>query len=376
VEGDAFSQTNDCGTVAAGGACTINVRFAPVAGARSVGALVITDNIEGSTRRIPLSGRSLPVTELQVESLALGDQQVTHGRSAAKPLTVRNQGTAPLHVTGAAVDNPVFSADAGRCASVPAGASCTVDVSFDPDRTGEVAGALTLTADDGQHPVTLRGRGVQSGIGGSSGVAFGAVGIGKTGHGKVRVTNDGTSPLKLLGAKPTGRYAGSYSVAGPVSDSCVMEAALGVGETCYIGVTFRPRAVGSRPATLAVRRDDGPDKTVMLTGTGKDVTRPTIRTRTPAAGTRSASRATNVAVSFSEGVTGVGPSTFVLTNMSSGRRVSAVVRRTATNRFVLDPRTTLPRSKAFRVTLVGGRTAIRDLHGVTLSSTSWGFRTR
>jgi len=376
VEGDAFSQTNDCGAVAPGGSCTITVRYTPAPGQTATGSLVISDNTEGAARTIPLSGRSLPLTSIPAGSLDLGAQRVTDGWSTPKPLTVRNQGVAPLHVTEAVTDNPLFAADASRCAAVPAGGSCAIDVSFDPDATGEVGAKLTVTSDDGQREIALRGTGTQSGIGGSSGVAFGSVGIGQARTGKVRITNDGTSPLRLVDVRRTGKYASYYSVGGPVSDSCVVGRPIPVGETCYVGVTFRPRSVGSRPATLSVLRDDGPAKTVVLTGTGKDVTRPTVRTRTPARGTRAASSGTNVTVTFSEGVTGVGRSTFVLTNLSSGRRVSAVVRRKAANRFVLDPRTSLPRKKSFRVTLVGGRSAIRDVHGVALRSTSWGFRTR
>ena len=52
-----FTQTNDCiGTLAAGAKCSIAVTFAPSDTTTQTGKLTITDNADGSTQTVPLSG--------------------------------------------------------------------------------------------------------------------------------------------------------------------------------------------------------------------------------------------------------------------------------------------------------------------------------
>jgi hypothetical protein len=51
-----FSQTNNCGTVAAGASCTVNVSFRPTASGTRTGTLTITSNATNSPTSVGLSG--------------------------------------------------------------------------------------------------------------------------------------------------------------------------------------------------------------------------------------------------------------------------------------------------------------------------------
>jgi hypothetical protein len=55
-----FTQTNDCplipATLAAGSFCTISITFTPSAVMKQTGTLTITDNANGGTQKVPLSG--------------------------------------------------------------------------------------------------------------------------------------------------------------------------------------------------------------------------------------------------------------------------------------------------------------------------------
>ena len=54
-----FTETNNCGgTVAPGGACTVNVKFAPIAAGSRSGSLTIADNATGSPQTVSLSGQA------------------------------------------------------------------------------------------------------------------------------------------------------------------------------------------------------------------------------------------------------------------------------------------------------------------------------
>ena len=61
VTGD-FSQTNNCGTVAAGGSCTVTVTFRPTAGGSRTGTLTVTSNAGNSPATVGLSGTGIDST--------------------------------------------------------------------------------------------------------------------------------------------------------------------------------------------------------------------------------------------------------------------------------------------------------------------------
>ena len=64
-----FSQTNTCGTsIAAGGSCTVSVKFAPTSGGALTGTLTIATSAPGSPLTVALSGTGVTSTT----NLALG----------------------------------------------------------------------------------------------------------------------------------------------------------------------------------------------------------------------------------------------------------------------------------------------------------------
>jgi hypothetical protein len=97
-------------------------------------------------------------------ALAFGDQ-VTGRTSAAKNVTLTNAGTAPLNigtitVTGANASD--FGSTGCAGASMPAGASCSISVTFTPGGVGARAAGLQISnnAPGSPHTVALTGNGV------------------------------------------------------------------------------------------------------------------------------------------------------------------------------------------------------------------------
>ncbi len=150
--------------------CSISVQFTPlVAGARS-GTITIASNGIGSPQTIAMSGTGQsaapPPAALTVPgSLNLGSSQVGV-QSAGAVLTIHNNSGGAATITGAVTSSAVeFPITGITCASVAAGASCTITVAFKPQASGARNGTLTVT-DTGTgspHTVTLSGTGISGG---------------------------------------------------------------------------------------------------------------------------------------------------------------------------------------------------------------------
>ncbi|GAB4006128.1 peroxidase family protein [Nocardioides ultimimeridianus] len=105
-----------------------------------------------------------------------------------------------------------------------------------------------------------------------------------------------------------------------------------------------------------------------------DTTPPTVTARTPANGATNVPLNSTVTATFSEPVTGVSGTTFTLRRTLTGVAVPATVTITG-NTATLTPNAPLPTNTQLTAQLTGGATAIRDLAGNPLATTTWSFRT-
>ena len=371
----AFSaDASACSSVASGASCNIVVTYSPTAGDDLSATLTINDNTPGTGRTVALSGSSLPVSSLSGNSLAFGRQKVTSGASAAKIVTVSNDGAAPLSVSGASTGSSQFQPTNGCSTAVAPGASCDISVVFDPSSTGAKTGTLSITTDGGNRTVSLTGSGTQSAISAASRISYGSTALGSQTGKVLTVTNSGDAAMAVGAVSVAGANARDFGMGGAAVNPCRAGLTVPVGGSCRVGVTFRPRALGSRSATLRISAD-GAQHLVALGGVGVDRTRPGVVSVSPSRGATAVGRGNSVSVRFSEAVRGVSRSTFALTNRSTGNKVRATLVRTG-NRYVLNPRARLASGTRYTVRLIGGRAAIRDMSNNTLRSTTWGFRTR
>jgi hypothetical protein len=198
--------------------------------------------------------------------------------SAPISVTVKNNGTAPLHVTGvsfAGTNSGDFAAASDTCTAqtIAVNATCAVGVTFTPSGTGARAASLQIADDAAGSPqtVSLAGNGLASGtpvatITPASPVMFPSTTQGVASSPMVfTVTNSGNAVLNISTVSISGANAGDFAL----SMNTCNGANVAASGTCTVNVTFTPGGIGARTATFQVADNAAASpQSVALTGTG------------------------------------------------------------------------------------------------------------
>jgi hypothetical protein len=238
--GDAeFGQTNNCGSVAVGGTCTVNVAFTPTNTGNRLGTLSFTHN-GGGIANVDLSGMG------QAQSATLTDVSfggVSVGSTPTLTSTLTNTGIGILTVTPPAagsVSSAHFSFVSTNCGSTLAvGASCTTTVRFSPATGGPKSGSLAIATGGGLLNAALTGTGNQAVLSfsypGSNAVDWGNRQAGGVyGSGQATLTNTGNSTATGITITPS-------SVWSLYSNTCT--STLTAGQACTFYMNFSPASI-------------------------------------------------------------------------------------------------------------------------------------
>jgi subtilisin family serine protease len=264
VSGDFARSGGTCptsfpATLAAEASCTIDVTFTPSTTGARTGALTISSDASGSPHEVSLSGTgAVPAMSLSSSSLSFGDQQVDT-TSTAQSVTLTNSGGATLNLSDVTVGGD-FARSGGTCpanfpATVAAGASCTIDVTFTPSTTGARTGTLSIDSDasGSPHAVDLFGTGTTTPTPAvvalsASSLDFGSQPVGVTSVAQtITLTNTGGTVLTIADIVASGDFG--------VETTC--GATLAAGASCTITVTFTPTVAGGRTGALTITSDAG-----------------------------------------------------------------------------------------------------------------------
>jgi uncharacterized repeat protein (TIGR01451 family) len=234
----------------------------------------------GGTPELMLSGTTTPILlpnahlSAGPNPLDFGDVQV--GAPKTLTVTLTNAGTEdtfiskPLAFDGQNPGDFTANLASTTCGQdvleldVPAGGSCTIDVTFTPTATGDRSASLVLTnsSADGTQTLALTGAGTNATVGLSvASVDFGQQVVATSQQQTVTVTDTGTTSLTVTSATTTGDFTADATActAQPVPP----------GQACAIIVTFTPSTTGLRSGTLSITSNaaSSPDS-VALSGTG------------------------------------------------------------------------------------------------------------
>jgi len=146
-----FGQSNNCGaSLAAGATCTITVTFTPASAASLSAAISVADNASGSPQSAAVTGTGTPllIPQAVLSPNPLVFPSTTINTPATPlPMTLSNPGNAALAITGISVTGANASSfgETNNCpASLAAGASCTITVSFTPASAASLTAAITV----------------------------------------------------------------------------------------------------------------------------------------------------------------------------------------------------------------------------------------
>src|SRR3989441_57213 len=280
----AFAAGNTCptgaGSVAPGASCTISISFTPAATGARTATVTITDDAASSPQSVSLAGMGIaPAVTLAPTNLAFGDQRLST-TSPVQTVTLTNSGTATLSITSitlAGLNPGDFAIAAGTTctngATVVAGASCLLNLTFTPTAASARTATVTITDDAAGSPqaVSLTATGVTPPTATLSATssAFGNQRVGTTSAAQnLTLTNNGGTPLNLTSITITGAQAADFAFA--AGNTCPTGAgSVAPGASCTISISFTPAATGARTATVTITDDaPGSPQSVSLAGMG------------------------------------------------------------------------------------------------------------
>jgi hypothetical protein len=262
-----FSQTNTCGTLptslAGGASCTLSVTFTPsVLGSESA-TLTVNDSAAAAqyqTLTSGLSGTGLADATLTPASSNFRNVAI-NTPSKAQTFTLGNNELTALNISsiGFTGTNSGDFSQTDTCGTVPAslaaGASCTISVTFTPS----VAGAETATLTVSDNAAAAQYQTLTSGLSGTgladatltpTSASFGSVVDGTPSKVENFTLHNGElTALNISSIGFTGTNYGDFSQ----TDTCgTLPASLAAGASCTISVMFTPSVAGAETATLTV----------------------------------------------------------------------------------------------------------------------------
>ncbi|HEY3449447.1 MAG TPA: choice-of-anchor D domain-containing protein [Myxococcales bacterium] len=283
-----------CGaSLPSGTACRLVVVFEPTAAAASAASLILDydDGLGGHpTAQVGLLGTGISTALLVIRDWQgnngggdFGSNTFDFGVQGAAvqhAFYVRNQGAqaatavsgtlaAPFTFTGG-----TYPGTGGTCGtSLPAGAECTVDVTFTPSGDGAAGGTLRLAYHDGAAAQTaVRALAGTSTTGanlvlmmcvncGDGGGVFDLGVVGAPTHGLLYVHNNGAKAASsITPGSPALGNGFSYLNGAYPGEGGTCGQTLAAGASCTLAVAFTPQGTGPRTATLRLDYQDGNGK--------------------------------------------------------------------------------------------------------------------
>lgn len=146
-----------CGTyLAAGGSCSFQVQFAPVLAQAYAGNVVVSSS--AGTQNVAVSGTGIaPSVSSSVATLSFPTTMIG-STSPAQSVTLTNNGIGPVSV-GTITTTGAYTATHNCPASLAAGGSCTINVTFTPTTTLATTETLAIPNSAGDVSVSLTGSG-------------------------------------------------------------------------------------------------------------------------------------------------------------------------------------------------------------------------
>jgi hypothetical protein len=200
----------------------------------------------------PYSFASLSVGSLDFGGVAVG------ATSSAKAVQLSNAGTGALAISSIK-PNGNYAVTSNCGASLPAGSSCTLNLTFSPTNVNANPGSVVVTDASGVQSVTLTGIGLQTFLSAApTALAFGNVTVGQPSASQsFTLTNTGNQAAGGLSILASSGYS--------QTNNC--GSSLAAGASCTVSVTFTPPGAAPDNGSISIASGSA-SASVSLTGTG------------------------------------------------------------------------------------------------------------
>ena len=255
-----FATTGNCATVPAGSNCSLTVTFTPTATGSRTGELTLTDNVGGAdqSQTLTLSGLGTAAGAALTPSVAIFPGTGVGSSSFVFNTTLTNTGTIPL--TGISISILGDFTQANTCtASLAAGVSCIIGITYSPTIPGAETGTLIVADNLGTQTVALNGTGVAPGASLSTGqLLFGGQLVGTSSLAQTVVfSNTGLTTVGIISVTPSSGFTDTTNCSGSIASQA----------SCSVNVFFTPTGAGAANGTLTLV-DDAGTQVVTLSGQG------------------------------------------------------------------------------------------------------------
>jgi Cep192 domain 4/Abnormal spindle-like microcephaly-assoc'd, ASPM-SPD-2-Hydin len=311
--------------------CSMDLSFTPSVGGPEEAFLAVWDNAPGSPQLLELEATGdAPHALVQPAVLNFGDQPVST-TSDGQSITVTNSGNEALTITNSVfspagapfqpVEDSCHSASGGS--TLAAGASCTIEIVFNPTAAGPAQGQLQITDNSDSQPsaaqvVTFTGTGTPQApiiqISPAS-LTFGNTLTGSTSAAQsVTVENQGSAALTVNSISVAGTNSADFTIDATGTTCPTASGTVATGAQCTVAVRFAPQSAGgSKTATLSFADNDPTSpQGVALSGSATSpaslaVSPPSLAFGSQSEGTTSAAQVVTITNSGSSaaGITGV-----------------------------------------------------------------------
>jgi centrosomal CEP192-like protein/beta-propeller repeat-containing protein len=257
------TQTNNCGTVAPGGSCSIMVSVTPSSNNYAGELTISSDSGQSQQSYTFYSQFSAQPLQLSTNGISFATQQI-NGVAIPRVINFTNTSNSALSApTFSLQGDPAFTILGNTCtAPIPAHGSCAVAVQMNSSVAGTYNGNLVVSASGGGGTVTLFGMTQNNTLllPSPAGLNFGPTAVGGNQFLPLVVTNAGSSPYLLTGI---GLSPAEFSE----TDNC--QGQIAVNAKCTVTVKFSPQQLGLRrgAATIGVSISSV-TQVVTVTGSG------------------------------------------------------------------------------------------------------------
>jgi Divergent InlB B-repeat domain/Abnormal spindle-like microcephaly-assoc'd, ASPM-SPD-2-Hydin len=251
ASGAGYSEVDTCtgATIPPGENCTITAKFQPYSDLAPLtysGAITVMDSDVTAPHVVGLSGVGVAPVTASPDPVNFGT--IFPGTTATQTVTVTNNDSVAETVSIGSGGH--FNLSNNCAAALPAGASCTTDISFPQGTTptGQASGALTLTPSKGGFlsPKVVNLAACLSDMGLSpSNLNFGSVALGTTSDPQtVTLANTSGATVNFTDISIAGTNSGDFAVSANTCSPVLN------GNQCNVQVTFTPAASGNRSGVL------------------------------------------------------------------------------------------------------------------------------